>query len=413
MDLKQLLEDYRNGKLSAEQKEAFEQLLHSRESEELLQQLLDESLEKTVAVEAEETQKFIYQRIRDQHIKEDSRKSGILVRFLPKTWLRYAAMLLIVLGAGTYFLLLNKKKDPSITTVNELQRSSDIAPGHDGAILTLADGTTVDLDTLHNGVIARQNGAQVVLKDGSVAYNADGRSNNQITYNTISTPKGRQFRIVLPDGSGVWLNAASSIKYPTVFTGEERLVEIDGEAYFEVKKVKLPSGRRMPFKVIIPPRPGGPGGAVEVLGTSFNINAYDDESAIKTTLLEGSVKMVNGQWSMVNNHSKAKQNSVILKPGQQAELRSHSPLTIHHSPDIDQVMAWKNGLFNFNGYNLKAVMRELGRWYDLDIVYESEPEPVEMMGEIQRNLTLSQVMKILQRIHINYRVEGRKLIIMK
>ncbi|WP_207513955.1 FecR family protein [Longitalea luteola] len=406
MDLKQLLEDYRNGRLTAEQKQAFEQLLHNKESEELLQQLLDESLERTVAVEAEETQKFIYQRIRDQHIKEDNRKSGSLVSILSKTWLRYAAAIILMLGAGAYFLL-NKKNDKTAVAVKEQQPSEDIAPGHEGAVLTLADGTMVDLDTLHNGIIARQNGAQVVLKDGLVTYDPAGLSNRETTYNTISTPKGRQFRIVLPDGSGVWLNAASSIKYPTVFTGDERRVEIDGEAYFEVKKVKLPSGKKMPFRVKIDDAT-----EVEVLGTSFNINSYDDEGSIKTTLLEGSVRIVHRQ-SAVDNV-----NQLILKPGQQAIAHSpltidHSPLTIHHSPDVDQVMAWKNGLFNFNGYDLKTVMRELGRWYDLDIVYEGEPEPVEVMGEIQRNLSLSQVMKILQRIHINYRVEGRKLIIMK
>ena len=401
MDLKQLLEDYRNGKLTAEQKEAFEQLLHNKEPEALLQQLLDESLENTVAVEAEETQKFIYQRIQDQIIKADNRKRGVLVTFLSKNWLRYAAILIVVLGIGAYLFLLNKKNNnPVVAAVKESQRSTDVAPGHDGALLTLADGTVVDLDTLHNGVIARQNGARVVLKNGSVAYNRDGPAKKEVAYNIISTPKGRQFRIVLPDGSKVWLNAASSIKYPTVFTGNERKIEIDGEAYFEV--VKDP---HMPFHVMI-----DKDNEVEVLGTHFNINAYDDEHAIKTTLLEGRVKV--GQ--------KAKNGyEAILKPGEQAIVIAspltthHSPLTIHHSPDLDQVMAWKNGLFNFNGYDTKAVMRELGRWYDLDVVYESEPEATEMMGEIQRSLTLSQVMKVLQRIHINYRVEGRKLIIMK
>ncbi|WP_205509594.1 FecR family protein [Longitalea arenae] len=408
MDLKQLLEDYRNGKLTAAQKEAFEQLLHSEASEEQLQQLLDESLEKTVAVEAEETQKFIYQRIRDQYIKEDGRNRGLLVTYLSKHWLRYAAILLIVLGAGTYFLLLNKNKAEPAVAVRDQPVSKDIAPGHDGAMLTLADGTIVNLDSLGNGVIARQNGAEVVLNNGSVAYHTAGQANHEITYNTISTPRGRQFRVVLPDGSKVWLNAASSIKYPTVFTGAERLVEIDGEAYFEVVKVQLPGGKKMPFRVLVDDAT-----AVEVLGTSFNINAYDDDGATKTTLLEGAVKVVNGQGAMANNRSTAEVNAAVLKPGQQAVASSRSSLVINYAPDVEQVMAWKNGLFNFNGYDLKMVMRELGRWYDLDIVYEGEPEPVEVMGEIQRNLSLSQVMKILQRLHINYRVEGKKLIIMK
>jgi ferric-dicitrate binding protein FerR (iron transport regulator) len=155
----------------------------------------------------------------------------------------------------------------------------------------------------------------------------------------------------------------------------------------------------MPFKVTIPQ-----GGEVKVLGTHFNINAYDDEPAIKTTLLEGAVKVIQ---SAIGNRQ-----SAILKPGEQAVFIADSRFTIHDA-DIEQVLAWKNGLFNFNGYDIKAVMREIGRWYDLDIVYEGEPEPEEVMGELQRNLTLSQVMKILQRIHVKYRIEGRQLIVMK
>jgi ferric-dicitrate binding protein FerR (iron transport regulator) len=203
------------------------------------------------------------------------------------------------------------------------------------------------------------------------------------------------------------LNAASSIKYPTVFTGSQRIVEIEGEAYFEVVPLNLPTGRdggggkKLPFIVNVGK---GRGASIEVLGTHFNVNAYEDEASIKTTLLEGSVNVKSGGDA---------QSSAILKPGQQAVITDNSPLSINHSPDLVQVMAWKNGLFNFNGYDIKAVMREIGRWYDLDIVYEGEPEPEEMMGELQRNLTLSQVMKILQKIQVKYRIEGRKLIIMK
>jgi transmembrane sensor len=250
------------------------------------------------------------------------------------------------------------------------------------------------LDSLGNGIVATQNGAQVVLKNGSLAYDASGQTTSEIVYNTMRTPKGRQFQLVLPDGTKVWLNAASSIKYPAVFTGDTRTVEIDGEAYFEVFK-----NVNKPFIVKIDEAT-----EVKVLGTHFNINAYDDEPAIKTTLLEGAVK-VNKDGA-----------SAILQPGEQVSVsqKSQSSHAIPvQTPDLDQVMAWKNGLFNFNGYDIKAVMREIGRWYDLDIVYEAEPEPEEMMGELQRNLTLSQVMKILQKIHVKYRVEGRKLIVMK
>ncbi|HEX6426793.1 MAG TPA: FecR domain-containing protein [Niastella sp.] len=416
MDFKQLLDDYRNGKMNAEERAAFEQLLHSMESEPQLHQLLNDSLGSISPVHAEETQEYLYEQIKERFIQEAlPRKRDQRVRVLNTAWFRYAAAIIIVFGVAAYFWLNNKKQEKSLTNNNK-QIQTDIAPGHDGAILTLADGRHLVLDSLKNGVIAMQNGSQVELKNGSVHYNTNEHTTGGIIYNTMRTPRGRQFQLVLPDGTKVWLNAASSIKYPTVFTGATRTVEIEGEAYFEVKPLHLPTGRdggrgkKIPFIVNILR-----GATIEVLGTHFNVNAYEDEASIKTTLLEGSVNVKSDVGSR-----KSDQSSAILKPGQQAVIAMHSPLTIDHSPpltinhapDLIQVMAWKNGLFNFNGYDIKAVMREIGRWYDLDVVYEGEPEPEEMMGELQRNLTLSQVMKILQKIHIKYRIEGRKLIVM-
>jgi transmembrane sensor len=388
MNFKQLLDDYRNGKMNAEQRAAFEQLLHSMESEQALQQHLDESLVQVEPVAAEETQQYLYERIKENYIKE---KPAGRIHFLRNPWLRYAAAIVIIAGLAVYFWKNEPKKETSTAAVSKKVRT-DVEPGRDGAILTLADGRQLVLDSLGNGIIATQNGAKVVLSNGALSYAQNGNAAADIIYNTMHTPKGRQFQLVLPDGTKVWLNAASSITYPTVFTGDNRKVELSGEAYFEVVK-----NAHMPFIVAIPQ-----GGEVKVLGTHFNINAYDDEAAVKTTLLEGSVSVRSAAESLV-----------FLKPGEQAVLaRANSPLTIDHSPDIPQVMAWKNGLFNFNGYDIKAVMREIGRWYDLDIVYEAEPEPEEVMGELQRNLTLSQVMKILQKIHVKYRIEGRQLIVM-
>jgi transmembrane sensor len=407
MDLKQLIEDYRNGKMNAEQRAAFEQLLHSMESEEALQQMVDGSLEQVEPVSAEETQEYLYERIKENYIKV---KPAARVHFLKRPWLRYAAAIIIIAGVA-YFWKSNTKRDHTVAVTNK-PVSTDVAPGRDGAILTLADGRRLVLDSLSNGIIATQNGAQVVLNNGALTYDQNGDITSDIAYNTMHTPKGRQFQLVLPDGTKVWLNAASSIKYPTVFTGNTRRVEIDGEAYFEVAK-----NAGMPFIVKI-----DEANEVEVLGTHFNINAYEDEAAVKTTLLEGSVRVVKRETANGKKSANSSQAAlaVVLKPGEQAVLATHSPLTTHHSPltidhspDLAQVMAWKNGLFNFNGYNIKAVMREIGRWYDLDIVYEAEPEPEEVMGELQRNLTLSQVMKILQKIHVKYRIEGRQLIVMK
>lgn len=421
MDFKQLLDDYRNDRMNAEQRAAFEQLLHSMESEQQLHQLLREPPEPISPADVEETQEYVYAQIKERYIRQDIPGKPARLRLLTTAWFRYAAVMLLVLGVAVFFLVNNKKQKHPLTNNNK-QIPTDIAPGHNGAVLTLADGRQLVLDSLKNGVIATQNGAQVELKNGSLAYNRNDQRNDSIMYNTMHTPRGRQFQLVLPDGTKVWLNAASSIKYPTVFTGATRTVEIEGEAYFEVKPLTPKGEKKIPFNVIIT------GGAeVKVLGTHFNINAYEDEAVIRTTLLEGSVKVVNRQSAIgPDSHREqlAKDNiqEVILKPGQQAVQGAHSPrlrsatggqaLTINHSADLAQVMAWKNGLFNFNGYDIKAVMREIGRWYDLDIVYEGEPEPEEVMGELQRNLSLSQVMKILQKIHVRYRIEGRKLIVM-
>jgi transmembrane sensor len=398
MDFKQLLEDYRKGKMNAAQRAAFEQLLHGLESEQALQQMVNGSLQQVEPVLAEETQEYLYERIKEKHIKE---KNAGAVRFLRQPWLRYAAAVIIIAGIAAYLWknYTNTGNEKAVA-VTKKTVTNDVAPGHDGAILTLADGRRLVLDSLGNGIIATQNGAQVVLNNGALTYDQKGNTTTTIAYNTMHTPKGRQFQLVLPDGTRVWLNAASSIKYPTVFTGDERKVEIDGEAYFEVAK-----NIRLPFIVTIPPRQKGQGGTeVKVLGTHFNINAYDDEAAVRTTLLEGSVVVTS---SIVNRQS------AILKPGEQAVLIHDSRLTIHDKVDVEKVIAWKNGLFNFNGYDIKAVMREIGRWYDLDIVYEAEPEQEEVMGELQRNLSLSQVMKILQKINVKYRIEGKRLIVMR
>lgn len=396
MNFKQLFDDYRNGKMNVEQRAAFEQLLHSMESEQALQQHLDDSLAQVEPVAAEETQEYLYERIKETYIKE---KPAGRVHFLLNPWLRYAAAIIIIAGIAAYLWKREPKKETTVAATSKQVRT-DVEPGRDGAVLTLADGSQLVLDSLGNGVIATQNGAKVVLNNGALTYDQKEEASGDILYNTMHTPRGRQFQLVLPDGTKVWLNAASSIKYPTVFTGDTRTVEIKGEAYFEVVTLRLRSGQNMPFIVKI-----DEGKEVKVLGTHFNINAYDDENAIRTTLLEGAVvvKSANG------NHG----STAFLKPGEQAVIAGYSPLAINHSPDIDQVMAWKNGLFNFNGYDIKAVMREIGRWYDLDIVYEAEPEPEEVMGELQRNLSLSQVMKILQKIHVKYRIEGRQLIVMK
>lgn len=301
------------------------------------------------------------------------------------SWLKYAAAVILLIGIGTFFWFNNRNTSSPIVAEQPAAEDIDILPGHNGAILTLGDGSRLALDSMDNGIIEKQKG--VLLKDGQLIYSSTGNA----VVNTTTTPRGRQFNLILADGTKVWMNAASSITYPTIFNGNDRRVKITGEVYFEVA-----ANKQKPFYVDVSDK-----AAVEVLGTNFNVKAYEDENGIRTTLLEGAV------------HVKAGNSSAILKPGQQALIGLHDHIKLVNDADILQVMAWKNGLFNFDGYDVQSVMREIGRWYDLDIRYESEPEPRIFRGKIQRNLSLQQLMLALESQHIHFRIEGRKLIITK
>lgn len=312
-------------------------------------------------------------------------------------WVSVAAITLVVAGVG-YYIKSNKSKNDT-TTVVTTTTPADIPPGRDGAVLTLADGRQVVLDSLGNGVVATQNGAQVTLKDGALAYSKEAGSTTPV-YNNLTTPKGRQFQLILPDGSKVWLNAASSLRYPTVFVGNERKVDVNGEVYFEV--AKNPS---MPFKVSIAAPAGGPGGSeIEVLGTQFNVNAYSNETAVRTTLVEGSLKVVN-------RPSNANTTSVVLTPGKQAVITTDSRVKVADA-DVDKVVAWKRGIFNFEDASLEEVMRQIERWYDIQVVYEKNVPDIKFGGKMSNDVSLQGLLKSLQESDVHFRLEGRKLIVL-
>jgi ferric-dicitrate binding protein FerR (iron transport regulator) len=328
---------------------------------------------------------------------------------------RLAAVAAIVLlvGAGIWFGLVRTPQKELVTNNKTTTLTKDdVGPGGNKAILTLGDNSTIVLDNAANGQLAQEGTTSVMKsKDGLISYSPTGGSGRgEAFWNTLTTPRGGQYQLVLPDGSKVWLNAASSIKFPAVFTGNERKVEMTGEVYFEVASLRLRSGQKMPFKVTIPG-----GAAVEVLGTHFNINAYPDETSLKTTLLEGSVKV--RQWSMVNGQSGSARDaefSVVLKPGEQAvQRRAHLPFTIDHSPDLDQVMAWKNGLFHFENVDIKTIMRQISRWYDIEVEYKGTIKNEPLIIEIPRNTNLSDVLKVLETTtELQFKVEGKKVIVM-
>ena len=309
-----------------------------------------------------------------------------------RRWRWAAASIILLLGVGTYLWQSSKTNTPTVAI-------TDIAPGGEGAILTLANGKQVVLDSLANGLIAVQKGAQTIIRNGELVYDASGAAAGEVMYNTMRTPKGRQFRLQLPDGTRVWLNAASSIRYPTAFTGEERKVEITGEAYFEVAKAFSAGGREgvIPFRVNVRNK-----AEVEVLGTHFNINAYENEKGIHTTLLEGSVRVMQ------------RSSALVLKPGQQALISSiGEKIQLVNHADTDKVMAWKNGLFYFEGLTLEEAMRQLERWYDIEVIYEGAVPNIRFGGKMRRDISLSGLLQLLSDSQLKFRLEeGRRLIVL-
>jgi len=311
----------------------------------------------------------------------------LTVHFLKRTWVRYAAAIIVLLGMGLYWFLVNKQES-GISAGDPVAEIADIPPGREGAILTLADGRQVVLDSLGNGVIAVQNGTQVVLNNGELSYASTAGASP--LYNHLTTPKGRQFQLLLPDGTKVWMNAASSLRYPTIFTGGERRVEVEGEVFFEVAPQT-----HQPFIVNVRNRM-----QVRVLGTRFNVNAYPDENAIKTTLVEGSLKIISG-------------DSLLLHPGQQAVLDNNSTkLTRLNEVNMDKVLAWKTGVFNFEDAGLQEVMRQIERWYDIEVVYEQGVPAISLGGKLSNDVSLSGLLKSLQESELHFRMEGRKLIVL-
>jgi transmembrane sensor len=324
-------------------------------------------------------------------------------------WLRVAAAAAVIISMGTasvYFLGLTKRQnaDQKIASTKAHRTATDVQPGGDRAILTLANGQQIILDSAANGVLAQQGNANVVkLADGQLAYKGTTEKADEIIYNTLGTPRGGQYRLMLPDGSKVWLNAVSSIRYPTAFTGKERIVEITGEAYFEVTKDKT-----KPFRVICNTTGHAEDGSdegsvskqiIEVLGTHFNVNAYNDEPNLSTTLVEGSVKVT------LNNHS------AVIKPGEQTQLNNSGNLKVIHDANVDEVVAWRNGLFEFHDADLQSILRQIMRWYDVDVDYQGNIPVRYFTAIISRDKTLTGVLEILKLSDIDYKLEGKKLVI--
>lgn len=301
-----------------------------------------------------------------------------------------AASILLVSSFIYYFNFSESEKD---NTPHLSENKYDIKPGGNKAVLTLSNGETITLDDAKNGLLAKQGNIEInKTADGELTYHPGKVSGESLQYNTVSTPRGGQYQLVLPDGTKVWLNAASSITFPTSFPGASREVEIKGEVYLEVAKNKL-----KPFRV------KSAGQVVEVLGTHFNVNAYTDEESTKTTLLEGSVKV------SLSHSGDSDKRSVLLSPGYQAQFKL-GRIAINEV-DTEAAVAWKDGYFNFNREDIQSVMRQVSRWYDVEVVYQGNVPADEFVGRIPRSSNVSGILRILKLSKVDCRLQGKKIII--
>jgi transmembrane sensor len=388
----QLVAAKRKGELSREEELRLQQLLEQHPHllqtfRELEGQLLHDALHQLAQVDTKNAQHSITTRLFGAQRKGKVISTG---------WIRYAAAIVITIGIGSYVYFISQKEEPAVTQSKQIPAQTDVAPGGNKATLTLADGSKIILDSLANGQIATQANATITKVGDRISYASQPSPDDAPTlYNTMTTPRGGQYQLTLPDGTKVWLNAESSITYPTVFNGTERKVSITGEAYFEVTHDKHKPFRVQCMRTEYPPM------QIEVLGTKFNINAYNEEPVTNTTLIEGSVR--------ITLHASRRTNNVLtLKPGQQGQLIDQK-LVLAKDPDAEQAIAWKNGVFDFNNTTVDAAMRQISRWYDVTIQYEGKMPAGKFGGEIGRNLNLSQLLKILDGVVVKLKLEGRIL----
>jgi ferric-dicitrate binding protein FerR (iron transport regulator) len=378
-EIRQLAAKWMDGTITPEEKARFDQWYNSLDFSEL--ELLDHW-----AAGPEEIEAHILERLQASVAET---KAGRL-RFLGrgKRWLAAASVLLFIVAGSYLFFLRNKEAGAPVRTARQMP-AGDMAPGRYGAVLTLSNGAKMVLDSAGNGHISTQGGSQVLLQNCAVVYEKEKLA-AAVVYNTLTTPRGRQFRLVLPDGSGVWLNAASTLRYPTVFAGDRRTVELDGEAYFEIAK-----DERKPFVV------SARGMSVQVLGTAFNLMAYADEKAVNTTLVAGAVRVVSAK------------SSLVLKPDQQASLPDSAGRFTVSKPNLKEVLAWKDGRFRFDGAKITTIMRQIARWYDVDIEYRGETPSNEFNGSISRAEYARKILNALERTgNVHFILDGRKVIVM-
>ena len=391
--ISRLLFKYLQGTLTPEEEYELEKWkLQSAENRQFLERLSNEATQgiDTVGTIPGTLEEKIFGKIRDK-VPE---LHGNVIR-MKGNWWRYAATAAVVLILFGYSIMTMMQKERPKQVVAKVEQPvvEDVAaPDGNYASITLAGGEKIDINGSSRGTLASQGKVQVIKSaDGLIIYKvATGRVRGKMQFNTLANPKGSKvIGMVLEDGTKVWLNAGSSLTYPVAFIGKERKVSITGEAYFEVAKKKS-----MPFRIMKGEM------MVEVLGTHFNVNAYGDEPHMKVTLLEGAVKVSSGNVSG------------ILKPGQQAKVKDND-INVQSDINIDQVMAWKNGYFSFEKAGITEVMRQIARWYNIEVAYDGEIPNERFGGELRRNSKLSSVLKVLEKSGVKFRIENNKVTVFK
>jgi len=402
--LRELFDQQLQGTLSPADQAEWLRLLADPELDEMRRNLIDDAYEGLPVrhVMEPEAADELFRRTRAGSVNRDGASNSVGIPNRDgRLWIMRpvrvaaAAVIFFVLGTGVWWIFF--RQPASAPRTAQSAKSADVpAPAVNRATITLGSGRKVYLDSAGNGALAQQGGARVVkLASGQVAYetSAAALANGELVYNTLTNPRGSQaVSLTLTDGTKVWLNAASSLRYPVAFTGSDRIVEITGEAYFEVAQDK-----NKPFRV----KRGNT--TVEVLGTHFNINAYDDEPTTNTTLLQGSVK--------VNSQLSGSTKFVILQPGQQAQLSRTDRLDKIDKVDMDAVVAWKNGTFQFKGASMQTVMRQLSRWYNVEISYEGAIPEHRFVGKVGRDYNLSEVLAVLEASDVHFKIEGQRIIV--
>ncbi|MBA2501202.1 MAG: DUF4974 domain-containing protein [Chitinophagaceae bacterium] len=393
-----LIEKFQNGTITPGEKNLLDEWYNSK-------------IDHTVHLNEDLTEEQLSGRIKNRLLETIEINNHLIKRKSGPNWkiMAAASIILILISVSAYFIISYKLPGKEIVKhpPAEPLLQNDLAPGGNKAILTLADGSTVILDSASDGTITQQGNIKIQkLGNGLLVYTINGKQvseNDEAFFNTISTPRGGQYNVTLSDGSKVWLNAASSIRFPVAFIGKERKVEIKGEAYFEVAGIVPESGQKMPFIVKIISASGNTG-EIEVMGTHFNVNAYDDEDAVKTTLLEGRVKISLPEIQKNPSYK-------ILKPGQQAGISKKGKLNVIEHADTEEAVAWKNGRFQFKSADLKTILRQMSRWYDVDIIYKDYVDK-PFTGQLPRNANASKMFELLTLTgEVNFKIEGKKIIV--